>query len=134
MSIHLHFQIYFGVSSVTISLFLYDERRYLSGDSVAPEEMSFIGNTPSKDGLIKYKSQIHLDIYSHCDIQHLTTALCLVRGVCVLVHARGPCYWLSAVAFTMDNHNGCWYNCGSFAFLLCHRFWKGNIAFIMCMS
>lgn len=41
-------QLYFGVSSVTISLFLYDERRYLSGEAEAPEEMSFIGNTPSK--------------------------------------------------------------------------------------
>lgn len=41
-------QVYFGVSSVTISLFLYDERRYLSGESETPEEMSFIGNTQSK--------------------------------------------------------------------------------------
>lgn len=39
--------IYFGVSSVTISLFLYDEKRYLGGETETPENMSFIGNTPT---------------------------------------------------------------------------------------
>jgi hypothetical protein len=45
-----YMKIYFGVMSVTMSLFLYDERRYLAGETEAPEEMSFIGNTPSEFG------------------------------------------------------------------------------------
>lgn len=45
-------QIYFGISSITISLFLYDEKGYLMGDAEQPKEMSFIGNTKSKRRII----------------------------------------------------------------------------------
>ena len=47
-TIYVYLQIYFFISSVTISLYLYEERDYLTGKVDKPTSISFLGASPCK--------------------------------------------------------------------------------------
>lgn len=52
------FQIYFSISCISISLYLYEERNYLTGKSEKPTSKSFLGASPCKFSLLSRLSQM----------------------------------------------------------------------------
>jgi hypothetical protein len=104
------FQIYFIISSITISLFIYTQKRYEIGEQKDSQGLSLIGDTPSKciryyDLVLTY-STLRLPL-SHCDIQRydFNKLICWSCGIDFAINWNTQ--EQSQLAVTLDFYHVC---------------------------